>query len=192
MKQRDHRALAYYLQEVFSEKDFLEGWRWRFFLIGNICPDYNLFTYMRGMRKSRGMLGHNLPYSQEYIQKRLKKLQRDGIRSFRDFFLLGTLMHYLADSFTYPHTLSKGIPIELHRAYEWRLHSLMKARLQEKEREVLFPSCQRNDLISFLGSKRNEYEKMERGVRTDCMMILSVCTAVFEVLCKIEGKMAGA
>lgn len=187
MKQRDHRALAYYLRAHFSEQVLLADRRWRLFLMGSVCPDYNPFTYMRGMGKSHGMLGHNLPYSEEYIQKQLIKLQRKGVHSAWDFFRLGRLMHYLADSFTYPHTLSKGIPMELHRAYEWRLHRLMKLLLRNGERrEWLLPTTQDKDLVAFLRRQRNVYESMEKSVKSDCVRIILVCSTVFASLCKIK------
>ena len=184
MKQKDHKALAYYLMDYAGEGLlWKKTWHRRFFLLGCVSPDYIPFTYLRGFRQSHAMRGHNACYSGEHIRKRIHTLQNRGINGFRDCFALGTLIHYLADSFTYPHTKGFCGTMREHRRYENILHEtflkyLSHAKLKEPS-HIALPSL----LSERLQKSRREYDRLGGSYELDCKQILTSCTDIFQVLC---------
>jgi hypothetical protein len=189
MKQKDHKALGkYLLDSVGTGRLWHRTWHRRVFLLGCISPDYIPFTYLRGFRKSRAMLGHNEQYSDKHIQKSIRRLERRGIRRFRDCFALGSLMHYLADSFTFPHTEGFLGDMHAHRAYEKELHTYFSNYLQKAAAQPLPTACIAERLSDFLHSGRCEYEHGERTLERDCRQIIQACTGVFQTLCYVEQR----
>lgn len=186
MKQKDHRALAYYLIDSVGDcREWQGRWHRRFFLWGCIFPDYIPFTYLRGFRQSRAMLGHNARYSFLHIQRSIQKLEMRGCLRQRDFYRLGTLMHYLADSFTYPHTDTFCGGLQEHRAYERELHEVFSGYLR-RHRAVAEGSLSDGSLLAHLMNRRTAYESAAASCEGDCKQILHNCTAVFLALCGVR------
>lgn len=183
MKQVDHRALAHDLLEYAgTSRVFSHGGNRRAFLLGCICPDYLPLTYLRGVRRSHAMRGHDARYSAAFIRKTLDRLHSRGVRSLRDCYTLGCLMHYLADSFTHAHNVSFSGDMRAHRRYEAALHqrfaqhlrySAHKPRTKEKQRETPHAHWYR---------VRRDYERGTGGYERDCRAILEVCRSVFLAL----------
>lgn len=188
MKQKDHKALAYYLLNSVGDcRIWQKRWHRRFFLWGCICPDYIPFTYLRGFRQSRAMLGHNARYSLSHIQKSIRRLQTNGVSRFRDCYRLGTLMHYLADSFTYPHTDGFCGDLHAHRVYETDLHGLFSAYLR-RTKVAADTAFAGETLSELLLRKRDAYERKAVSCERDCKQIVRTCTQVFGALCGENAK----
>ncbi len=186
MKQKDHRALAHYLMNNFGDSSFFKKrWNRRLFLLGCIGPDYLPLTYMRGFRKSHGMLGHNADYSRKAIQKKVMRLEKGGLLRWRDGLRLGTLMHYLADSFTHPHNACFSGDMRAHRLYEQQLHERFSEYLKQWHRiSVHFLTNEQPfDLLKRL---RREYQTSEASLDGDCIGILSACSGIFDRLLRTE------
>ena len=182
MKKKDHKALAYYLLEsVGVDVHWEKRWHRRSFLLGCVCPDYLPFTYLRGFRQSHAMLGHNTLYSGAHISKSIGKLKEKGIRSWRDCWALGTLMHYLADSFTFPHTQGFEGSMREHRAYEKTLHGFFAAFLSH-ERACSIGVRIPEKIPAFLQLGRAEYEREAPSFERDCRRIIASCSGVFHAL----------
>ncbi len=176
MKHRDHRLLAQYLIALTPER-WKDPKKKRAFLLGCVLPDYNPFTYMRGIRKSRRMAGHNSLYSEKHIYKVVHKLQKKGIRSCADCYSFGTLMHYLADSFTYVHTSSFRAGMREHNRYERELRAVFPVLLSDALRHR--PPAPVADVEAFLKSERSRYEILPKSMKNDANRILRVCTTVY-------------
>ncbi len=185
MKKQDHKALAHYLLESVGSGLLCERrLHRRLFLIGCVGPDYIPLTYLRGFRQSRAMLGHNTRYSMAHIQKSIKRLQRRGVRSLRDCFRLGTLMHYLADSFTFPHTEGFSGDMKEHRRYERDLHACFAGHLAIAEEGCVECGTAREGVLSFLRNRREAYEAhAEKTCARDAGQIICACRGVFSALC---------
>lgn len=184
MKQKDHKALACYLLEHVNDGLFWKkAWHRRVFMLGCIGPDYVPFTYLRGFFKSRAMLGHNAPYSQKHIVKSMGRLQRRGVKKLRDCFALGTLMHYLADSFTFPHTEEFSGNMRAHRTYENDLHECFADYLKSAADQPLGFVPILEELPLFLRCRREAYVREEKSTAHDSRQILHVCSGVFQELC---------
>ena len=86
-------------------------------------------------------------------------------------------MHYLADSFTYPHTVSFRETLRVHNAYERELKRVFGERLQAAEKwNMPYPP---SDLASFLKTARLRYEASERAPTTDAIYVIWVCGMVY-------------
>ena len=187
MKGKDHRALARYLLGQKGEGSTpWGGWRRRFFLVGCVTPDYIPLTYLRGFRQSRAMLGHHAKYSQARIRRTMGRLQAHGVRGLWDCFRLGTLMHYLSDSFTYPHTERFRGGMREHRRYEQGFHACFLAYLQRQSALTCPIRRLFDSLEEWLGTLRARYEASEQSFLSDCDHILLACSTVFNRLCGAE------
>ena len=184
MKQKDHQALGMYLLDRVGA-DVFEGraLRRRLFLLGCICPDYLPFTYLRGFWQSRAMRGHDLPYSKRRIQKSIRRLHQRGVMRLRDSFALGTLMHYLSDSFTFVHTEAFTGSMQTHRLYERALHQSFLRVLGEREPSLVPISDTDRGPFAFLENQRREYLESAPSVEHDCRRIVHACTGIFQTLC---------
>ena len=143
------------------------------FLLGNILPDFLFFTYLRGYKESRRWIGHSLPHSAPAIEKKLKKQLSVGLRSAGDAYRLGILLHYLADSFTYPHTERFTGRQPDHSRYERRLLHVFPRFLS------LVKATGPADDPDFLAEARRAYEALPPSPETDAEWIVRVCSAVF-------------
>lgn len=122
MKKKDHLLLGRFL---LTQKEAPAGKiKRRLFLFGCIEPDINPFTYVRGSARHRFLQGHNTENARKHFQKVLERLNRSGVHSLWQWFVLGTLIHYAADSFTFPHNSKFPGTLADHVAYEIQLHAL--------------------------------------------------------------------
>lgn len=120
MKTIDHKILAkYVIKEANVNLPYIYETA---FIIGNVEPDKNIFTYLHGIIKGKKFRGHNynniLPVMRKVFNI-LKSKERFGIN---EYYKLGKLMHYIVDSFTFPHNdIFKG-SLREHCKYEQELH----------------------------------------------------------------------
>ncbi len=175
MKHKDHRLLAYYLLGLTPGR--WSRLRRRAFLVGNILPDFNPGTYLRGVRQSRRMAGHNFPYSERHIRRVALRLRRRGVRGLADSYAFGTLIHYLADSFTYPHTAGFRDSMRAHKRYETALAGVFPACVREAQAGPA-PRPPTN-VSGFLAAERRRYEQTPQDLYKDGREILLVCTAIY-------------
>lgn len=120
METKDHLALGRILLERAGHSGLQE--HRAAFLFGCVEPDYNFITYLRGLPQYRNFCGHNAENSLSFVESSLLRLQRGGLRGARDYFTLGTALHYAADAFTWPHNRFWGKSLAEHVAYERELH----------------------------------------------------------------------
>lgn len=127
MKTIDHKTLGYLLlsKNINENLNLFE----KAFVFGCIEPDINILTYMKGSIKFKKLFcGHTRKHSLDYILKNLEYLNKQEKLNIFDFYKLGKIMHYIADSFTYPHTENfKGNIIE-HTNYENKLHLFLRRK----------------------------------------------------------------
>ena len=101
MKTIDHEELSRYLMEKF---DYPVKKRLKYaFILGSIEPDYNPVTYLRGSVKVEKFRGHNFENAHVCIEKLIDKIETKSMTEVKRCYLLGKLIHYIADAFTFPH-----------------------------------------------------------------------------------------
>jgi hypothetical protein len=178
MKTIDHKILADYLMDSMVDSEIIR--HKKAFILGCILPDYIPFTYMRGYTKSKEFKGHNTESSKKYIEKRMKKLVNRKMTTSADFLGFGMLIHYIADSFTYPHNETFYGNVRDHINYETELHktfNMILMRNQEVKHEPII-----TELFEYLNKQHSSYDLSEQNFLNDCNFILNVCLNVFHTL----------
>lgn len=197
MQTKDHLALGRYLADSFS----MEPVKRIAFLTGNIMPDINKFSYIHGylqllythmtfkkrnpltINDHRRMLigGHTAEGSRFFVNRIYRTLRKKKFLTIYDYYRLGKAMHYLADRFTYPHTMQYRDGFFAHIHYEEKLHSLMHDMFcvipnMRKEVACCFPHTDFNGMY-------RAYRKSVQGagkVLHDCLYILAISIAYLE------------
>lgn len=194
METKNHWHLAEY---ICLERNF-EKYR-KEFILGNIMPDINLFTYLRG---------HTYKASIDMLYNNTKSLIENKIWNSKSFYNLGIILHYVADYFTFPHNANFTGTLKEHCAYERKLCTHFCYFLQnenQKYKKTIFHRNTTNtyaiqnladisavvssstshhdfllhihsitDLFTLLEEKHHEYLSMMPSFQTDCQYIFSL------------------
>ena len=183
MKKKDHLLLGRFL---LARKDAPAGsLERRLFLFGCVEPDINPFTYMRGSARHQFLQGHNAENARKHFQKVLEKLSRSGVHSLWQWFALGTLIHYAADSFTFPHNSQFPGSLADHVAYEIQLHALFPQYLHAVAGRRGFCAA-RGQSVETL---RKRYLHEAGAAGTDCRYILEAAEWLFQRLAARAGRL---
>jgi len=129
MKSKSHFILAKYIAGGLGTLSRAEKYA---FIAGCIEPDYNYMTYLRGSLSKRLLAGHSFENADVHIKKTIERLQARDAMTCRDYFRLGTLMHYVVDAFTYAHNADFTGTICGHRDYEKQLREKFMKFLQRR------------------------------------------------------------
>lgn len=162
MKAKDHIQIAKTLSGTYG----LHGRRKGAFLVGNILPDINVFSYLTASR-SNHLRGHSYTFKRKKMDRHMNKPQKDST-----FWWLktGMLCHYLTDSFTGSHDEKRKMSLADHRAYEFKLHDRFAENWQALQTR---PEKRMLQISENVARMRREYEEAKAGVETDCRMIIS-------------------
>lgn len=177
MKSIDHKSLAEYLLESTVSSEIKR--HRKAFVLGCVVPDYIPITYMRGYIKSKEFKGHNTESSKKCIKKRIQKIKKRKLKTDIDFFNIGILIHYIADSFTYPHNKTFCGNVRDHIAYEIELHKTFVMILMnyQEENELII-----TELFEYFNKQHRRYDLVEQSFVNDCKFILNVCLNVLNTL----------
>ena len=186
MQTRDHKALALKLVGE-TNNEGLRRHR-RAFLLGCVEPDYNLLTYVRGSIHYSAFRGHNAENVQAYIRRCIEELQHAGLRSAFSYFVLGTLLHYVADTFTYPHNADFSGNLMEHAVYEKKLHQVFSLALSGYTHTVT--ARQTHSAENFLAFEHRQYCTGQHSMETDCTFILGVSAEILDKLLFRESVIA--
>jgi len=186
MKGIDHKNLGNKLTELF-DGDFSRLDK-RMFLIGCVIPDKNPLTYLKGSIKYRLLHGHNYRNSKNVIRKYINKLLDKDSLSFLDYYCLGKLIHYVADTFTFAHNESFKGNLFKHIAYEKQLHRfLQRDEIEDAANDEMRSFFSQNcTLFSLFEKTHDEYLAQRRSVFDDAVYIYSFTG---EVVSRIENKL---
>lgn len=178
MQENDHLALA---MELIRATPVEMPWLAKAaFLIGNLEPDLNFFTYARASLAQKTLRGHNAENSREHVLKCLNRLDHKTIWTPLDYFTLGTVVHYVADAFTFPHNGLFSGSLRAHVAYEKVLHEEF-CRVREKNQTADSIPWQETAAGYYLAQHLN-YAKSEKTPEDDCTNILRVCRTIYRRL----------
>ncbi len=128
MKTIDHKIFANYLACNLNT-DTPQLYK-NAFILGNTVPDWNALTYLHGFFKGQKFHGHNYENVQPVIAKMYHGLKQKKQWGLYDYYVFGKLMHYVTDSFTYPHHGTYEGTLGEHCAYEEKLHETFLQALQ--------------------------------------------------------------
>ena len=170
MKTADHLLLGQYLLERYGTPQLRR--HSRVFLLGCVEPDYNVFSYLRGMRYYEKFHGHNAENSSAFLSSCFEYFDGKMLRSAWDYFRLGTMLHYAADAFTAPHNNFWMGSLSEHCAYEAALHRKFGALLAAAHPEHI--SYQEYAPLHKL------YCAEDTGMETDFRYILTACLSLLK------------
>lgn len=170
MKTRDHLVLGRYLINNCAVPQLL--YHRKAFLLGCIEPDYNFFSYLRGMWRCEKFRGHNAENSFLFLLRCADDFDGRVLNSSWDYFRLGTMIHYIADAFTAPHNgfWKKGL-LE-HSAYESALHSSFKALLKSV--------CPERIMYWEYAPLHRVYCAQTHNIKNDFRYILTACLSAMK------------
>jgi hypothetical protein len=178
MQENDHLVLA---MELIRATPVKMPWLAKAaFLIGNLEPDLNFFTYARASLAQKTLRGHNAENSREHVLKCLNRLDRKTLWTPLDYFSLGTVVHYVADAFTFPHNALFSGSLRAHVAYEKVLHREFR-RARGKSRTAATIPWQETAAGYYLSEHLN-YVKSEKTPENDCTSILRACRTIYRRL----------
>lgn len=178
MQTNDHAKLARYLIKN-SNSYGLHRHKFAFF-IGCIEPDCNLFTYVRGSIHYKKLRGHNAENVKKHISKCLKELQKSKFESSFSYFVLGTLIHYTADSFTFPHNVAFEGGLKQHIAYEKSLNMMFLQTLENPNTTI--EKMMYQNIQDYFDYHHQQYCIAKPSMQTDCHCILMVCANLLDQL----------
>ena len=121
MRTADHRRLGQYLLREIEEYKNLPLLHKISFIWGNIEPDINYVTYLKGFSENKKFQGHNSQNGMKHIKKLTEKNEGKPLNVITCY-LAGKITHYIADAFTFPHNDGFTGNIKNHMSYERRLH----------------------------------------------------------------------
>ena len=173
MHSQTHRDLG-----ILLIKRLLPGLPKRYrsaFLLGCVEPDKNPITYLRGSVRHRWLSGHTFRAAHRRMFRWTGSLEAKSRWRITDWYTLGKLVHYTADSFTYAHSDSFPGQLAAHRAYERRRHSHFAGI-------VSLTSSSTSRPIPFLTQLHWDYIHKAPCVQTDRDYILTACTALLSAL----------
>ena len=177
MKLEGHTGLGHYLiKRYLSHVSPMER---SAFLLGCQWPDRNPTTYLKGSIKYTWFRGHNFENAQKFMTTLCSRLDRKILSGFYDYYSLGKLIHYIADSFTYCHNSLFNGTLTEHRAYEVKLQKLFPEYLHDH----LSPALIYDDSpIDTILSHHSDYLRMPQNPDTDSEYTVRVSCAIMELL----------
>ncbi|GLB28494.1 hypothetical protein LAD12857_04170 [Lacrimispora amygdalina] len=176
MKTKDHEELSRYLMEQFEypiKKNLIHA-----LILGSIEPDYNPITYLRGSMKLQKLRGHNFENAHTCIEKLIRKLDTQSMSEVKRCYLLGKLIHYVADAFTFPHNKAFNGSLSEHCAYEKELHFYMKTMLN-RDSFCWGQAFPEENLMEQIDLIHGRYLEEQQTYVADCYYILNAVTLVF-------------
>lgn len=149
------------------------------FLIGCVEPDRNPATYLKGSIRCQWLRGHNYPNAVHFMRNISRRLENK--RRFRlwDYYTLGKLIHYIADSFTYAHNDIFPKNLAGHREYEIALQNHFLTYIEKDPKMNIIIT---HSVMESVYKYHYEYETMESGVHTDSYFVLAACCCALTVL----------
>lgn len=169
METKDHLLLARHIIKRLG-KD-MKGVKKAAFIIGNVLPDMNPFSYITFGRKNI-LGGHSLEYRKESIQKYLS-----ASKSYTTiwWYGLGKTLHYLCDSFTSPHIEITEMTLSEHAEYERRLHFVLITAIKQN---IPYERCG-SSLHQWLEKKYEKHSSKLKSLYSDSQAIINASLTVF-------------
>ena len=189
MRGKSHHQLGLYLA-----KHFLAGsprWCVTAFLLGCTQPDKNPATYLKGSIRCQWLRGHNWGNSQRYIARLAHRLESRRKLRLMDFYTLGKLIHYIADSFTCAHNDHFGLGLREHQKYEQALQQYFLDYLQQRRHLRRGTDGKVAEVIHRF---HEEYAALPCNIRTDsryCVLVSSIAVCMLVAKCTLRPCVPG-
>ena len=184
METKDHFALS----KLLARRMFLNNSKTFAFILGNVLPDLNPFSYLVGSNAAE-LKGHSYDSRRHLMGQAYSSGFRD---TFAGWFRAGEMMHYLADSFTRPHNKEFRYSLKEHIKYERRLHLVFSNCLRTNQISRHIKSC--SGICRFepwLENLHRQYILSSSTPESDCRYILHSALIVCKGLAQRNGFLSG-
>ena len=168
MRTEDHSYLA---RKMIAQLD-IGPWQKAAFVLGNIEPDYNRFSYL-GKKKTYFANGHSYRCRRRQIIEFFERPYQNNVFWWRQ---AGIVFHYLTDSFSRPHNPEFGYRSAAHVEYEIALHEIAQRAMRNNPWKI--PKVDRT-LKGWLERRHAHYMKRTKGIQDDCYYIYTTVMAVW-------------
>ncbi len=176
METKDHLALGKYL--LYNTENNFTPLQKKLFLIGNVLPDVWLFSYAVGIAERKNLKGHIHSNAKKRVEKHIRYIKKHKDNKYKNSFMLGVLMHYLADSFTYPHSDHYAFGISQHKKYEHELHRMMWKEIFLSNNQYM-KEIHLEHLDAMVKKAYKGYTGIIHTPKSDCKYILEMAEKVF-------------
>lgn len=173
MRGKSHYCLGQYLVRRYMPN--ISPIHARAFLVGCVQPDKNPATYLKGSLCCQWLRGHNYLNAKRFMHRIARRLERKTKWRIYDYYTLGKLIHYTADSFTLAHNAAFPTDLDAHRNYESILQNHFLAYL-DREPTIVHPP--KNTVTDAITHYRRQYERASSGIFTDAAFTLHACSCV--------------
>lgn len=165
METKDHYALS----KLLARRMFLNNSKTFAFILGNVLPDLNPFSYLGGSNAAE-LKGHSYDSRRHLMGQAYSSGFRD---TFVGWFRAGEMMHYLADSFTRPHNKEFHYSLKEHIKYEHRLHLVFSNYLRTDQISLpIKPGSVVCKFEPWLENLHRQYIRSSSTPDSDCRYIL--------------------
>ncbi|MDD6201576.1 MAG: zinc dependent phospholipase C family protein [Lachnospiraceae bacterium] len=147
-----------FVTEVLLNRNNMQYGMW--LKIGSILPDILVHTYL---------VGHTWEKTFDKTAEKMMKLEKTGKMNRRSCLMLGYLLHYIEDYFTFPHNTYFTDGFIQHIRYEKSLTGYLKET--EDSPKELSGAMSGEFLIKHLRELHEKYEQETTCVETDEMYI---------------------
>lgn len=177
MQTRDHKMLAELLVSETGKE--LPDIYIKAFILGNIEPDKNLFTYLHGLSGGVKFHGHNYENILPVIERLFGTLHSKRHWGIREYYHFGKLLHYVVDAFTFPHNrIFKGNLWE-HCRYERQLHERFIYMLQKPQKQLIWKG-KRGNCLDCIKNLHEEYLRQAGNCEIDCRYIFKAAVMLLQ------------
>ena len=174
---KSHIRLGQYLLAKYMPD--LPGHYRQAFLIGCIEPDRNPATYVKGSIRYQWLRGHNYNNAKRFMSRISRRLERKKRLKLFDYYTLGKLIHYTADSFTFAHNDVFSDTLSGHRKYEAKLQ---KHFINYLRKAPSFHIENRYSIMDAISEYHKQYSREVPAIDMDCWYTLQACCCVLAVL----------
>lgn len=187
MTSKDHRILGEFLaQQMIKNTSLLAT---RLFVTGCVFPDHNPLTYLRGLCMGHPLKTHFLFLSKPEILRLCNKLENRDKLYLWDYYTLGTLTHYAADAFTFPHNEHYTGNMVEHAQYEHvTLHKIFEQHLLNEFSMEKHDQNGNGSLETAFTELHDSYMETEPSPLCDARYICRICTVICERVLEKEAN----
>lgn len=177
MRGKSHICLGHYLIDHYMQD--LSPACAHAFLFGCIQPDRNPATYFKGSVRHQWLRGHNYRNARRFMSRISRRLEQKQQWNLFDYYTLGKLIHYTADSFTYAHNHTFPEGLREHRDYEIALQEHFLSFLQlDPQVDIRFAKS----IMDTIGRYHREYLEETGNISRDSHFALQACCCVLAIL----------
>jgi hypothetical protein len=182
MRKKSHISLASYLLKSMELEELND--HKKAFYLGSILPDC-IPSFLT--RK------HTIHETFDILRDEISKItdQYDMEKGITCYYSrhLGVITHYIADYFTYPHnpifegTLLEHCNYENDLKHEFRAYVKSIDAIKLRENKPIFSTV--DEILLFIKAMHDEYLKVIKVVKVDCIYIVELCHKVVDAILQI-------